>query len=400
LPALEAARRALTSRWALISLSCLAYNLAGQLLRPMLTLRLSELGASDALIGVMVAINPLVAIGFALPAGRFADRVGVSRMQTWGLVAMAAGGVGYAFAASVPALVALQVYGGLAELAGWLGMQAVITHAGSAEERSDHMALFSLLWGCGLAFGPSIGGPVYEHFGFAWLGWAYTGMAALAAAFAALGPRVRPQGRAGGEDDGGMRDALRRVLTHPSVRGVLLATFGCLAIGSLRATYYPLFLEREGISVARIGLLLSVFGIASLLMRVPLPWLLRTFEPTRVLVAGMGVATVAMGLTPLLPGSYPGLAVAAAVAGAGTGLMPPITVELLARSTEGGDRGVAMAARVMTNRAAQFVQPLVFAGVAGLAGLASGFAVTGLLLAALTAWTGVYSRRAGHMIQA
>lgn len=377
-----------------MSVATLAYHLAGHLLRPLLTLRLAELGAGDALIGVIVAVNPLVSVVLALPSGRFLDRVGSGRVLRWSMAAMAVGGLGYGWAGTVGSLLALQVTTGVAELGTWLGLQSAITQAGEGEFRARHLSLFALAWSGGLAFGPSIGGAVYQAYGFRALGWCYCGLAAIGAVAIAFGPampRVEPVAGAPVT----LRGAVGQVLHQPAVRGVLVATFGCLAIGSLRSTYYPLFLERQGISLARIGLLLSAYGIAALLVRAALPWLLRRAPPARILVAGLTLATCAMGATPLLARSTILLGIAAAIAGAGTGVMPPITVDLLARATPSTVRGVAMATRVMTNRAALFVQPLLFGGIAGLAGLAAGFAGTTVLLVGLTAWTAIESRRSG-----
>ncbi|MBA3622257.1 MAG: MFS transporter [Euzebyales bacterium] len=176
------------------------------------------------------------------------------------------------------------------------------------------------------------------------------------------------------------------------MKGVLLSTFVALYVNSIKMSFYPLFLERAGVSVPRIGVLLSVIGVASLAVRVLLPAALRRWDPGRVLVWSMWASVVPITLTPWL-GAYWALAVAAALIGLGYGVNPPVTVQLMALHTEPAERGLAMGLRVTSNRLAQVAQPLVFGALISTVGMAMAFPASGVLLGGLTLWAGSEASR-------
>jgi MFS family permease len=96
----------------------------------------------------------------------------------------------------------------------------------------------------------------------------------------------------------------------------------------------------------------------------------------------MWLPVVAISATPVLDHTWM-LAIAAIVAGIGLGMNPPVTVELMARHTSSGSRGLAMGLRVSANRLAQVVQPVLFGSVGSLLGLPIAFAFGGVVLAGL-----------------
>lgn len=380
---------ALRSRWALVSLSTLLYWLAAQSLRPLVTLRLDELGTSDGTIGLIVSAYPFLPLLLALPGGRLIDRVGVLRVLAVSLVGMAVVGAGYALATTPAQIAVLQIANGIVELFVWLALQAVITYAAGGASRARHLSLFSLAWGLGLAIGPVVGTAVYERAGFAPLGWIYAGVALMA--LVGMAAPLTGDADPGKGVRGSFTDA-RAIAVRPAVLGVLLSSFVALYVNSVRTSFYPLFLERSGLRVSQVGVLLSIAGIASLVVRVPLPWLLARLPAGRVLVWSMWISFVPLALTPWI-GPFWALAVAAAVMGAGQGVNPPVTVELMAVATEPDERGLAMGLRVAANRLAQVAQPLVFGALITTVGMAAAFPASGALLAGLAVWTARASQR-------
>jgi MFS family permease len=383
---------ALRSRWAFASLAVLLYWLAAHALRPLVTIRLDELGASDAQIALTVAAYSVFSLALAIPGGRLIDRIGVMRVLLVSLAAMALVGVGYALATTPDQILVLQAVNGVVELGVWLALQALASHAGGGEFLTRQLALFSLAWGLGLAIGPAIGGAVYGAVGFQPLGWVYAGATLLALATVPLVP-YRGREKSGRDANGelpGVMSSMREMVRRPAVKGVLLASFVALFIQAIRLSFYPLFLKREGISLSEIGLILSLMGVASIAVRVPLPALLKRFGAGRVLVASMWLAVVGIGVTPWLNDVVP-LVIGALAIGIGYGVNPAITMELMARDTKPEERGLAMGLRVTSNRLAQISQPVVFGALIATVGMASAFPISGLLLAAVTLWTAAAS---------
>lgn len=384
--------RGLGDRWALVSLATLVFWAASQALRPMLVLRLDELGTDPASIGWIVATYPLVALVLAIPGGRLVDRIGTTLTLVAGVVAMVASGVGYALAASVPALVLAQMVNGLAEMLVWLALQTIISHAGTGEFLTRRLASFSLAWGIGTAAGPIAGAWILSAQGFGFLGWSYGGAAVLVLV-ALLTPRPEPA-----DDPGEARErtsfgaSIHGMVANPAVFNVLLSTFIALYLNSVRTSFYPLFLTSDGVPVQQVGVLLAVTGIASIVIRVPIPYLMRRIGPGWLLIAGMWMSLVPLALTPWLPG-FGLLCLAAVLIGLGYGVNAPVTVQLMVQHTARNERGQAMGLRVTSNRLAQVLQPLIFGALVSSVGIGSAFAVSGGLLGALALWAGHAVRR-------
>jgi MFS family permease len=377
----------LRDRWALASLAALLYWLAAHSLRPLVPLRLDQLGASDMEIGIAVAAFSLLSLFLAIPGGRLIDRVGILRILVLSLLGMALIGVGYALARTPTHILLLSLGNGIAELGVWLALQALISNAGSGAFLSRQLSLFSFGWGVGVAAGPVIGTFVFSRIGFPPLGGLYA-ILALVAMTAVLVPYRDREARL--DADPAARKSslsmLREIGSRPAVKGVLLASYVALFVNAIRTSFYPLYLERAGVSVSRIGILLSAIGVASLLVRLPLPAMLRRWGGGRVLVWSLWLCVVPMAATPWIQ-PYWLLFAAAALIGAAYGANPPITVELMARHTRATERGIAMGMRVTSNRLAQIGQPLLFGGLASGIGMAAAFPISGMLLAALTVWT-------------
>lgn len=376
-------RHAWINRWTFLSVTSLCYWVATQSLRPMVALRLADLGSSDALIGVVLGLHSTVTFVIAVPSGRLVDRAGLRRILVIGLAGMAVAGVAFAGASAVWHLAILLMAAGVAELSAWVAMQALASHAGTGQGLRRQLALFSFAWGLGLAFGPALGSALYERAGFAWVGVGYSAAAVAGGLAGALVPW------SGGDRDAiarpvSMRSAVGQMWASAPVKAVLLASFVALFVYGVRTSFYPLLLERRGVSIGQIGLLLSTIGVASLLVRLPLPALLRRVGAERVLIVSMWSAIVAITITPWLHGMWLYLS-AAAVIGVSVGVNPPVTVELMAQHTSADERGLAMGVRVSSNRLAQMVQPVLFGGMASVAGLPAAFLAGGAFMSAVAA---------------
>lgn len=372
------------SRWVFVSLSTLLYWCAAHALRPYVALRLDDLQAGDAFIGLAVAAFPFLSLFLAIPAGRAVDRVGVRTVLGVSYAGMAALGIGFAVVDTATPVLGLQMGNGVAELGAWLALQALASSSGTGATLTRHLALFSLSWGVGIAIGPVLGAAVYDAHGFSSLAWVYVGLTTAAALVGALAPRMEVR-RDVSVTTPSLVMGTRVIARRPAVKAVLLASFVALFTNAIRSSFYPLYLERAGMPVARIGVLLSIMGVAMLAIRMVLPAMLARWSRGGVLLAGMWAEVVAMAATPVL-GTWGLLVVAAAVFGAGHGLNPPITVEMMAVHTEPGERGLAMGVRVTANRLAQVLQPALFGALSVTMGLAAAFPASGLALAGIV-WT-------------
>jgi MFS family permease len=182
-------------------------------------------------------------------------------------------------------------------------------------------------------------------------------------------------------------------MENPILVSVLISSFINLFVLSMRISFYPVYLERAGVAITQIGLLLSIIGISSLAVRAILPAAERRLGSIRVLVGSTWLAILGAASLPLST-HMAVLAVGALLIGVGLGANPPITVSLVAEHSDARDRGLAVGLRMVANRSGQVAQPVVFGGLAALFGLGVAFPVSGALLAALTLWMSMRLRRA------
>lgn len=391
--------RTYLNRWTLLSVATFFYWLAVQSLRPYVPLHLADLGATEAIVGLAIAAHPFLSLFLAIPAGRFIDLRGLRRIMTISLAAMAAVGGLYATVRVVSGLVVVQALDGLAELGSWVSIQALITRVPGKTMQRAHLGLFSILWALGVAAGPIAGAFVYSHVGFLGVGLFYSLGALVALATVLLVPH-RNRGSAAfhqaPQASQGVKKALGKVVglsRNPGVSITLVATFVMLWANSLRTSFYPLFLEREGIPVTTIGYLVSLAGVTLLIIRFFLPSLLRRYRSVTILLIGTAASVVVLVATPALVSPQALLWAAAGVFGAGFGLNSPITIDMLAYFTEADDRGLVMGMRVASNRLAQVVQPLLFGGVAGALGMTAGFLAAGVVMGSALIWASVKARQ-------
>lgn len=392
-------RRTFWHPWSVISGTTFLYWLGAHTLRPFVTLRLDDLGASDALIGLAIALSPAVALVLALPIGRTVDRVGPRRVLILSLLGMSVLGMRFAFAGTPNAILGLQAGIGIAEMGTWLALQSLITSAGQGVFRTRQLSLFAFAWGAGVAVGPVVGAGLFDAIGFASLGWTYAGCSIFALGTVAVLPHPpHDPSSVPGDRRLSIAAVVRSIVGRPALAIVLLSSYVNLAVAAMRSSFYPLYLERQGVSVSRIGILLSVVAVASLGVRIALPSLVRWFSAFSLLVMSMVLSTLALALTPFLPG-FATLATAAAIMGIALGVNPPLTVGIMADHTSPTERGVAMGLRVAVNRMAQVIQPLAFTAIAAVAGMAAAFPLTAIPLLASTVWMGRQSRPGGREVE-
>lgn len=366
----------------------LIYWTSTHTLRPLLPLHLESIGVSDASIGVILATHSLGSLLLALPSGRLVDRVGPRVGVGLGFSLMAMSGVGYVLAGGGLQFALLLSAAGVIELVVWISLQSLSPTADDGPRAVRTLSAFSFAWGLGLAAGPVIGATLLTAFGFSALGLVYASGSLIGAAIILLAGNAGRRERAGQDEEsaqpaGPLRGRLVAIVAVPGVQATLLASFVGLFTHAIKLSYYPIVLSRLGFSVGTVGFLLSAMSVAALIARIPVPWLTVRLGRRRLLLWSMLLPIAGLAAVPFVS-SLVGHFLMAALAGAGFGINPPVTVELMARSAPLRDRGLAMSTRLVANRAAGLMQPLVFAGLATVGGLTTAFVGAAALMGATT----------------
>ncbi len=319
------------------------------------------LGADAITVGLLVALPNVFPVLLALVAGRLVDRMGALRWLLIGSLGMV----------SAPLLVV--AVGGLAPLlVGPLLAGIVIDVAGFRE-----------------AFAVVVAGLV--------------GTTLLVALLRRSRPLERLPGELPGAPDTASPTTSRAsatpapgctaglpapvgpvaLLTNVGVQLAVFSSAGVFVAIAVRQAFLPVYLQQLAYSATSIGLMLSLGGLASVLVRPLMPLITRAMGgAARALVLAMAAVALGVGVLGVVD-TYAALVALTLLAGVGTGVGLPLSIVTVASHVDRRQRGLALGLRLSLNRAAQLAAPVVIGAVIAASGFAVGFGLAGVMLGLL-----------------
>ncbi|MFD1933068.1 MFS transporter [Nonomuraea mangrovi] len=309
--------------------------------------------------------------------GTLADRVGARPVLLGGLLAFAAASALYAVADSPGWLWAARLGQGAAASAFSPSASALVARLNPATAHGRAFGGYGFYKSIGYTLGPLLGGVVV------WAG----GLSLLFAIMAVLGlvvagwsavavPAVPPLPRARQT----VLDLARR-LASPAFLGPTAALAGATAALSVGVGFLPVSGAAAGLNPVATGAAVSLLAACAAVVQ---PAAGRALDAGRLttrtgLTAGLLVTAAGLGCA-VLPG-LPGILTAAALVGAGTGLITPLGFAALAAATPHERLGQTMGSAELGRELGDAGGPLLVAGVATVFGLGYGFAALAVLLA-------------------
>jgi MFS family permease len=363
-----------------------------QALRPLVSYRALELGASAVDLGIVAGSFALLSFLFAAPLGRWVDRLGEPRFLLGGTSLISATAVALSFANSLPALVVAQALLGLGQVATLVGLQTLVANGAGRAGRDGRFGAFTVVGSLAQMIGPTVSGFLYgstdlQLSAIFLLGGVINLLAIGLAVTLLLRPPATHINRA--DEERAPQEpffrAVGSVMRQPAVPHAMLASVTVLTSIDLLIAYLPAYGEANGIPAGTIGLMLGVRAAGGLFSRVLMLQLLRLASRRRLLVQNMLLTTVAMLLLPLTT-SPPILIGLLAVAGFGLGLGQPLSMAWIADQVPREIRGTALGVRITGNRVGQLVVPLVVGVIAGAAGIGAIFVASGTMLGLSSMW--------------
>ncbi len=338
-----------------------------------------ELGASQFTIGVLMALYALCPMLFAVSIGKLADRVGPRLPMTLGTV-------GVALALLLP-----PIFPGMATLyvsALLLGtsfhfffvtVTGIAGGIGGVEKRSRNYALVSLGFSAAGFFGPMAAGFSIDYLGylptFLMLSTFTLIPISLLLFRAGFLPKALKQ-----EKDGAQSSAfdLWRI---PRLRHTFIASGIISAAWDLFQFYFPVYGHSIGLSASAIGIVLGVFALATFVIRIVLPRLVKHSSEAEILMYSIFIAAFAFVLFPFFKDAAT-LAAIAFLLGLGVGCGQPMSMSLI--YTLSPPRRVAESAglRVMVNNFMHLVIPLAFGSIGAAFGYMPVFVTNSIMLVA------------------
>lgn len=324
--------------------------------------------------------------------GTLADRIGARPVMVGGLIAFAAASAAYAVADSPGWLWAARLGQGAAASAFSPSASALVARLNPAAKHGRAFGSYGFYKSIGYTLGPLLGGVIVWSGGLRLLFAVMAVLGAVVAVWAALAvPRVPPLPRTRQT----VLDLARR-LADPAFLRPTAALAGATAALSVGVGFLPVSGAAAGLGTVATGAAVSVLALCAAIVQ---PRAGRALDAGRITAPagiGIGLLVTAAGLAcAMLPG-LTGVLIAAALIGAGTGLITPLGFAALAASTPQERLGQTMGSAELGRELGDAGGPLLVAAVATLATLTYGYAALALLLTTGPAITLVHRHRAGH----
>ncbi|OYQ61870.1 MFS transporter [Pseudanabaena sp. SR411] len=357
-------------------------SMASQL--PTLPLYIRTLTQSFDEIGIIMgsfAIGLLVCRAYL---GRLADRKGRRYTMRIGLIVAAIVPLCYALLPSIPLLMLFRAIHGISIAAFAASYSALISDLAPIEKRGEVIGYMSLVNPLGLAFGPAIGGLMYEAWGYQPL---FVSASLLAIAGLLLTTQIETEGNIGDRQVASttMKKAgFWQTFLNPRVRvpSTVLLLVG-LAFGTL-SSFMPILMQQKHIAL-NAGLFYMAAALSGFIIRFPVARL--SDEWGRGIFISIGIFFYGLSMAIIYFANHDYAFLLSGIAeGLGSGIVIPAVVALLADRTVpqergyvfgmtwiGFDVGIALAGPIMGKM-------IGLVGITNIFAIATGLCIVGMVI--------------------
>jgi multidrug resistance protein len=151
----------------LLLAACVALMMTGfGIIMPVFARRLGEFGSGVEALGLMTTSFALAQFVGAPLMGALADRVGRRPLVLLGLAAFAASNLGFLWASSTEAFIAVRTLEGALSSGLFPASMAIVADLVPGDQRARWIGIVMGSYGAGFVFGPTLGGVLYDGWGF------------------------------------------------------------------------------------------------------------------------------------------------------------------------------------------------------------------------------------------
>ena len=375
--------------WALLINVALA-QASIYVMRPMITYRALENGATGYQIGLIASIYALVPLVVAVQMGRWVGRIGEVPLLFAGCLSFIVLGISFAFLNNIIAIAAATALAGIAHLSNVAASQAMVASRSPHELQDQNFGYFSFSTSMGHTFGPMLGGIIAGSSGVLPRSSTSAFVFASILAFLALVPfflfKSVKEIRSQEERDAAGSIKARDVIKRPGIKPAIWTSLAVASTNDVLVVILPLIGTELGISPVVIGAILSIRSAAAMVSRFSLGKLTKRFGSSSVMNFSIGVSAVFLFASVYATTALT-LAIVMAIVGFLLGIGQPLTMSIVSKKTPIEERAMAISIRLFGNRLGQFLVPL------GAGALAAPFGAGAVFvgLAALIASAGAVS---------
>lgn len=318
-----------------------------------------HLQASAFQVGMLLSLFSLLPMLFAIPSGRFVDRIGPRGPIVWSSVLFTAG---LLLPAVLPFLGTLYIAAaglGLCFLFCQLGLMNSVAAASDASSRTTNLAWVTMGFAAGSSLGPLVIGLAIDIVG-------HRVSFALCALFpAAIAATVVIRRRLAGDRGKAAapvqppptgRRSIMDLLRIPSLRDTLMIGGVLTAVWDLFGFIVPVRGSEIGLSASAIGAVLAALSAASFAVRAFMTAILRAVTESVLLASMLALAALGYMVFPLFE-SLTMWVVVATVIGIAIGLAQPVNQARVYAAAPPGRGGEAMGLRLGIGHGLHVVAP-------------------------------------------
>jgi MFS family permease len=359
--------------------------------RVAISYRVLALGGDAVAVGVVAATFAVLPMLLALHFGRRVDRRGAWGTLTAGTALSAGALLAAATSTSIMALAVANTVMGLGQIMTLIACQGFVMELTERSRHVNGFAMFTLAVSLGQSVGTPVMGVLLQanrdgdtvETGVPLLVMALTILVALPLALTLPRARVTKAWGAGDVPSvarGRRHESMATLLHRPGMKASIYAALVVVTGVDLVTAYLPVVGETAGLSPMVVTLLVATRSVFSMVARGTMPWILRRWRQTTVLVATPIITTPALVVLGL-SGHALVLGAALAVIGFFWGLNQPVTMNWVTTVAPARERGAALSLRLTGNRLAQVIVPLGAGALTGPLGPGAVFLVSGVMSA-------------------
>jgi len=359
-------------------------------MRPMITYRALENGASTYEIGLIASIYALTPLLVAVSMGRWVGKFGEVPLLMIGSLAFILLALSLSFTNNVWAIAAMTAIAGVAHLANVAASQSMVASKSPNHLQDHNFGFFSFSTSLGHTVGPMLGGFIAGSAGVLPKSSSSAFVFAAVLAFLSLVPflaaKEMKERRTKEEREIAGAIRARDVVKRPGIKPAIWTSLSVASVNDVLVVILPLVGTENGISPVVIGLILSLRSASAMISRFLLGRLTTRFGSARVMNYSILLASIFLLFTLFAKTAIP-LAFLMAIVGFLLGVGQPLTMSIVSKKSPIEERAMAISIRLFGNRLGQFLVPLGAGAVAAPFGSSAIF----VGLASLIASAGVIS---------
>lgn len=369
--------------WALLINVALA-QASIYVMRPMITYRAIENGASGFQIGLIASIYALLPLLVAVPMGRWVGRIGEVPLLIAGSLSFIALGISFAFLNDVLSIAIATAVAGVAHLSNVAASQAMVASRSPVELQDHNFGYFAFSTSLGHTVGPVIGGLIAGSSGV--LPESSTSAFVFASILAALSllPFLFFRGlteiKSQAERDAAGSIKARDVMRRPGIKPAIWTSLAVASTNDVLVVILPLVGTEFGISPVTIGVILSLRSGSAMISRFFLGRSTARFGSARVMNYSIFISALLLFIS-VFATSALSLGASMALIGFLLGMGQPLTMSIVSKRTPIEERAMAISIRLFGNRLGQFIVPVGAGALAAPFGGGSVFVGLALLIA-------------------